>query len=83
MRRRVPGFEAEYARRGWRMFPTIDRVYVNQRAREDLGWEPRYDFAALLRSLTKDEEPKSPLARLIGSKGYHTASFAEGPYPVV
>src|SRR5262245_15766209 len=42
VRRRVPDYEAEYARRGWRMFPGIDRVYVNERARKDLGWRPRY-----------------------------------------
>jgi hypothetical protein len=24
----------------------------------------------------------SPLARIIGSKGYHAETFAEGPYPV-
>ena len=37
VRRRVPGYEAEYARLGWRMFPSIERVYVNRRAREELG----------------------------------------------
>ena len=31
--RRVPGYEAEYARRGWKMFPEIERVYANERAR--------------------------------------------------
>src|SRR5262245_28788983 len=35
--RRVPGFVDPYARRGWSMFPRIDRVYVNARARTDLG----------------------------------------------
>src|SRR4051812_4217440 len=40
VRRRVPGYEAEYGRRGWRMFPSIDRVYVNRRARDELGWQP-------------------------------------------
>ena len=29
--------------RGWRMFPTIDRVYVNDRARHDLDWYPRHN----------------------------------------
>ncbi len=37
---RVPDYEAEYARRGWKMFPTIERVYVNSRARTDLSWNP-------------------------------------------
>jgi nucleoside-diphosphate-sugar epimerase len=27
LRRRVPEYEAEYARRGWKMFPEIDRMY--------------------------------------------------------
>ena len=33
VRLRAPGWEAEYARRGWRMFPSIDRVYDNALAR--------------------------------------------------
>jgi len=35
--RRCPGLEKEYHRRGWSLFPCIDRVYVNHRARECLG----------------------------------------------
>jgi len=69
VRRRVPGYEAEYARRGWRMFPSIGRVYVNRRAREELGWRPRYDFQSILDRLAAGDDPRSPLARAIGSKG--------------
>ncbi len=36
VRRRFADQEAEYARRGWRMFPGIDRVYVNAHARAEL-----------------------------------------------
>src|ERR1700679_2852108 len=82
VRQRVRGYEAEYDRRQWRMFPSIDRVYVNERARKELGWEPRYDFGAILRSLRSDDDPRSPLARLVGSKGYHAEQFSDGPYPV-
>lgn len=82
VRRRVPGFEIEYARRGWKMFPGIGRVYVNDRARDELGWQPRYDFGFLLNRLRAGESPISPLAQIVGSKGYHAAEFAEGPYPV-
>jgi UDP-glucose 4-epimerase len=46
-RLRVPEYAAEYARRGWRMFPGIDRVYVNELARRELGWRPRWDFGRL------------------------------------
>jgi nucleoside-diphosphate-sugar epimerase len=82
VRRRVPDYEAEYARRGWKMFPGIDRVYVNERARKDLGWQPRYDFRYVLGCLRAGADPRSPLARAVGSKGYHAHKFAEGPYPV-
>lgn len=81
--RRLPAWEGEYARRGWSMFPTIDRVYVNARARQELGWTPRYDFAHILDCLKRDEDPRSPLARAVASKGYHAENFADGPYPVV
>jgi len=82
VRRRVPEFEEPYARRGWRMFPTIDRVYVNARARRDLGWRPTYDFRKVIQSLCAGEDPRSPLARAVGSKRYHDQTFADGPYPV-
>src|SRR2546426_10350481 len=82
VRRRVPDYEAEYARRGWKMFPSIDRVYVNERARKDLGWHPRYDFRYVLDQLRAGADFRSPLARAVGSKGYHADKFPEGPYPV-
>jgi nucleoside-diphosphate-sugar epimerase len=82
VRRRVPGYEEVYARRGWTMFPGIERVYVNERARKDLGWQPRYDFRRIIEGLRAGEDPRSPLARAVGSKGYHDRPFADGPYPV-
>jgi UDP-glucose 4-epimerase len=82
LQRRAPGYEAEYARRGWKMFPGIDRVYVNDRARNELGWTPRYDFNHVLSSLKAGNDFRSPLTHLVGSKGYHDQSFAEGPYPL-
>ena len=69
-RRRVPAYTAEYARRGWRMVPAIDRVYVNERARNELGWQPRYDFPLLIERLRAGEDLRSPLARIVGSRGY-------------
>jgi UDP-glucose 4-epimerase len=82
VRRQFPAYEQEYARRGWQMFPSIDRVYVNTRAREELGWRPRYDFGYVLDRLRAGEDPRSPLARAVGSKGYHARTFAGGPYPI-
>jgi nucleoside-diphosphate-sugar epimerase len=80
--RRVPAYAAEYARRGWSMVRSIDRVYDNERARRELGWQPRYDFAYVIERLRTNEDFRSPLARAIGCKGYHAEVFAEGPYPI-
>jgi UDP-glucose 4-epimerase len=82
LRQRVPDYQDEYDRRQWKMVPGIDRVYVNQRAREELGWRPRHDFNAVIERLKAGEDMRSPLARLVGSKGYHAEIFADGPYPV-
>ena len=79
--RRVPRYREVYAARGWSMFPGIDRVYDNARARRDLGWRPQYDFARVLELIEADGAVGSPLARTIGSKGYHAQTFADGPYP--
>ena len=81
-RRRVPDYEAEYTRRGWKMLPSIDRVYVNERARKELGWRPRYDFKFVIDRLRVNEDMRSPLALAVGSKGYHAAKFLDGPFPV-
>jgi nucleoside-diphosphate-sugar epimerase len=68
---RFPGAAGEYRRRGWRLPARIDRVYVNARARADLGWRPGYDFRGMLDALARNEDPRSPLARAVGAKGYH------------
>ena len=63
-------FEAVYARLGWRMFPTIGRVYVNDRARAELGWTPKHDFHSMLDRVAAGGAPMSELAAVIGAKGY-------------
>ncbi|MDX6476171.1 MAG: UDP-glucose 4-epimerase [Gaiellaceae bacterium] len=75
-----PDLDAEYARRGWAMFPSLDRVYDNERARSELGWTPRYDFRHVLDRLKAGDDPRSELARAVGAKGYHAVST--GPYTV-
>jgi UDP-glucose 4-epimerase len=78
VRRLFPGYEAVFEERGWRMFPSIERVYDNARARRELGWSPRYDFGRALELLRAGEEPRSELARAVGAKGYHR-SLASPP----
>jgi UDP-glucose 4-epimerase len=66
-----PDYEEVYRQRGWRMLPGIDRVYVNNRARQELAWQPRFDFRHILDRLRRGDDVLSPLARVVGSKGYH------------
>jgi len=81
--RRFPQAAAVYEARGWRLFPTIDRVYVNAAARAALGWRPAYDFERALADLVDGRDFRSPLAREVGAKGYHAAGVDPGPYAAV
>ncbi|MBR0715324.1 NAD(P)-dependent oxidoreductase [Bradyrhizobium liaoningense] len=82
VRELYPDCEQLYATRGWCLLPEIDRVYVNDRARRELGWQPRFDFAHVLDSLRTERDFRSALAREVGAKGYHDTIFEDGPYPV-
>jgi UDP-glucose 4-epimerase len=57
-------------------------VYDSGLAVRELGWQPRYDFQHVLNCLREGVDFRSPLAREVGSKGYHGQVFVEGPYPV-
>ena len=82
VRKRAPGFAGVYDRLGWEMFDTIDRVYVNEAARRDLLWKPKYDFVHVLDCLKTGDFPVSLIAKQVGTKGYHDKVFEDGPYPV-
>ncbi|MFJ4649995.1 NAD-dependent epimerase/dehydratase family protein [Nocardia sp. NPDC088792] len=69
--RHFPEIAEDYQRWGWRMFPTLDRVYVNTRARKALCWTPKYDFPAVVDLVRAGRIPRSPLATAVGAKGYH------------
>jgi UDP-glucose 4-epimerase len=71
VRRHVPGYAAEDARRGWTRFESIDRVYDNARARAALGWRPKVDFARVIERLRESDDIRSPMAQAVGAKGYH------------
>lgn len=49
--RYFPDYPALYARRGWTMFRSIDRVYSARRAEEQLGFRCRTGFRAVLDGL--------------------------------
>jgi nucleoside-diphosphate-sugar epimerase len=82
VQRKFPDCEALFQKQGWKLFPHIDRVYVNDLARRELGWAPRYDFRNVLDALRAGADFRSPVAVEIGRKGYHDRAFADGPYPV-
>jgi UDP-glucose 4-epimerase len=79
---RVPAFEAVYRQLGWRMFPTLDRVYSNARARQVLGWQPGTDFHSVIRRVAAGQPMETALVREVGSKGYHGGAYRDGIYPV-
>ena len=76
--RLYPDAREIFAARGWRMFPSIERVYVNAKAREELGWAPRHDFRAALDRVAAGGDHRSALAAEVGAKGYH--AVPTGPY---
>jgi nucleoside-diphosphate-sugar epimerase len=46
--RRAPELAQAFARRGWVLPPTIDRVYCARRARDELGWQSQHGFMEVL-----------------------------------
>lgn len=49
IRERLPWAALEFARRGWQLPESIDRVYVVEQAITGLGYQPVHDFASLFR----------------------------------
>ncbi len=80
--RKFPESRELFTELGWNVFPTLDRVYVNARARQELGWRPHHNFQHVLTCLAAGKDFRSELALDVGVKGYHDAEFNEGPYPV-
>ncbi|MCF6320699.1 MAG: NAD(P)-dependent oxidoreductase [Rhizobiaceae bacterium] len=78
----LPQYPEEYNRRNWKMFPIFDRIYSNEKARNELGWKPVFDFKHVLERLKNNKPVLSPLAASLGKKGYHAETFADGPYPI-
>jgi UDP-glucose 4-epimerase len=77
-----PGTRAAFDALHWQFPSDIDRVYVNQRARDTLAWRPQYDFASVLSRVRAGQDWRSALALRIGKKGYHERDFGDIPFPV-
>ena len=65
-----PDYKELYQLENWKMFPTIDRVYVNEKARTELGWKPKHDFRHILNCLKEGKDFRSQLSIDVGVKGY-------------
>lgn len=53
-----PEYREIYERKGWKMNP-LDRVYVNEKARSELGWIPEYDFKRMISELSIEENDEN------------------------
>ncbi len=82
VREHYPNYERIFAKKGWKMLPKISRVYVNDLARKELNWQPKYDFGTILNLLENGHDWRSPLTLQLGLKGYHENTFDGIPYPV-
>ncbi len=78
--RRAPRAAAVWAQRGWRFPSRLDRVYVNARARDELGWRPEFDIDAVAAMVTSGGSVRTPLSQVIGSKEYAGSSYHLGQF---
>ncbi|WP_156763954.1 NAD(P)-dependent oxidoreductase [Mycobacterium sp. 852002-50816_SCH5313054-b] len=78
--RRAPLAAAEWVRRGWRFPNRLDRVYVNAKARHDLGWCPRFDLNAIAARVAGGDPVQTPLSQLVGSKEYADSLYHVGVF---
>jgi UDP-glucose 4-epimerase len=64
-----------------RCFPSrLGRVYVNDRARRQLGWRPRFGLHAIAEMVAADGTVRTPMARQVGSKEYVASSYHRGAF---
>lgn len=78
--RRAPFAAAMWAERDWRFPSRLDRVYVNARARRELGWQPRFDLHTIAQMVASDGMVHTPMARRVGSKEYVASSYHRGRF---
>ncbi len=66
--RRAPALVEEFGRRGWRLPPSIDRVYSPASAMQQLGWRPLYGFEEVIRMFDEESSEVLPPVRAQGAK---------------
>lgn len=60
LRQRAPDLVKAFEARGWPLPQSIDRVYVADKARDDLGWEAQFGFDEVLRDLGRGSSEVLP-----------------------
>jgi len=78
--RRAPRAAAVWGERGWRFPRRLDRVYVNARARRELGWRPEFDLDAVAAMVAAGGSVRTPLSQAVGSKEYAGSSYHLGRF---
>lgn len=63
LERRAPEMVEAFARRGWSLPKSIDRVYTPALAMQELGWQPRFGFTEVLKMLDEGSSEVLPPRR--------------------
>ena len=77
---RSPLAATVWKERGWRFPERLDRVYINDRARRELGWRPRFDLNAIAARVANGEPARTPLSQLVGAKEYPGSQYHLGVF---
>jgi nucleoside-diphosphate-sugar epimerase len=78
--RRAPLAAWVWREQGWRFPDRLDRVYVNARARLELGWHPRFDLQLIAARVAGGEPVQTPLSVVVGAKEYIHSSYHLGVF---
>jgi len=81
LERQVPEFRKLYAAKNWELPARLDRVYDPSYAQSQLDWTPKYTFVRAITQISLGRDHHSELALQVSTKGYHSQTFADGPYP--
>jgi len=62
LKKYYPSYKEIFDKIGWKMFPSLSRVYDNKKAREYLGWRPKYNFSEALGNVAFGGNAPNPMA---------------------
>jgi nucleoside-diphosphate-sugar epimerase len=77
---RHPDVDAVWREIGWRWPRRLDRVYDNSKARDVLGWQPRFGVSEIAELVRLTGSVLTPMADLVGSKEYLSSGYHRGEF---